>query len=255
MLLAIDIGNTDIVLAIHNGNQWQHIFRHETKIGQPTVYFESALRNLLLEWDIQPLDIKGSAISCVVPEILHPIHTAIDHVLNQPPVVLNAEVFAQLDLHIPLMYEIGADIVSNAFAAMELYGKSCIIVDFGTTLTFVVVTPSEGIKGVSIAPGLFTALQSLSQSTALLPQVDFDFPTTFIGQNTKSAIQCGVFHGYVGMIRYMLQGIEEECAVPMIKVATGGLSQRLSPLSDAFDEFNRHLTLDGIRLIYNKLAI
>jgi type III pantothenate kinase len=250
MFLAIDVGNSNIVLALHNGEDWFRTFRHETKVLQPVFYYENALSNICLEWGVQPYQINGCAISSVVPSLTQVIQASAANVLDFQPLVLNHAVFEKLDMHIPLIFEIGADLVSNAYGAIKLYQKLSIIVDFGTALTFTIADPIAGIKGVTIAPGIQIALNSLFSYTELLPTVDLIDPGTFIGVSTTTAIQSGIFYGYIGMIEYLINGIKRELNADCLIIATGGLSQVLTPLVHNFDYSNKELTLDGMRYIY-----
>jgi type III pantothenate kinase len=250
MLLAVDIGNSNIVLALYDGVRWNHTFRHETRTDQPALYYQTALNNILLEWGINDDHFDGVVISCVVPDVLLPAVEAIRSVIGVEPLVIEAQTFINLDMYVPLVYEIGADIVCNAYAALKTYNAPCLIVDFGTALTYTLVTPDDGIKGVSIAPGIGTAFQVLSDKTALLPHVEIAYPSSFLGHDTEQAIQSGVLHGYTGMVKYMLDGIVRESGLSVIKIATGGLSHVLTPLADHFDYNNKQLTVDGMRQIY-----
>jgi len=154
MFLATDIGNTNIVIAVHDGTSWKHKVRYETKDNQPPFYYETGLRDTLLEWGIEPADIESAAISSVVPEITEKIASAVAQNIRLEPIILTPELFLKLDMRIPKVYEIGSDIVANAYATKSLFGRNSIIVDFGTALTFTVYDHQVGITGVTIAPGL-----------------------------------------------------------------------------------------------------
>ena len=251
MILAIDIGNSNIVIAMHKDGSWTNTFRYETKETQPEFYYESALRNILLEWRINGSDIKKCVISSVVPDLNEVIMEAVRYVTASDPLLLGPEVYRQLDMTVPHPYEIGSDIVSNAYGAVHLFGDRCIVVDFGTALTFTVVDNISGIAGVTIAPGLKTAMQSLSSQTAQLPIVPLELTPSAIGFDTVSAIQAGVTWGYIGLVHGLLQKIKSELSDEYKVIATGGLSAILHPLQPSFDTVCRELTLDGMRLIYD----
>ena len=251
MILAVDIGNSNIVIALNNEGKWTHTFRYETKETQSEFYYEQALRNLLLEWGIHHSEVNNCVISSVVPDLNNAIKEAFFQVTGHKAMVLNPELFKNLDMFIPHRYEIGSDIVSNAYAAIHLFSEKCIIIDFGTALTFTIVSKIEGIKGVTIAPGLHTAVQSLSNHTAQLPVVPLELPDSVIGHDTTSAIQAGVTYGYVGLVSHILTQIKAEINDTGYKViATGGLSSILKPLEIKFDFVHKLLTLDGMKLLY-----
>lgn len=250
MILAIDIGNTNIVIAMYKDGSWTNTFRYETKQHQPEFFYETALRNILLEWSVPPSEVNHCVISSVVPDINNVITEAVINVTGHPPLLLQPDVYKSLDMIVPHPYEIGADIVSNAYASIKLYGPKCIIVDFGTALTFTIVNDHEGIKGVTIAPGLKTAIQALATNTAQLPLVPLELPDSAIGHDTVSAIQAGILWGYVGLVKEILRKQKSELDGHYKIIATGGLSSILHPLETEFDVISKNLTLDGMRLIY-----
>lgn len=252
MFLAVDIGNSNIVVAVHNGSEWQASYRYESKEGQPEIFYESSLRDLLLEWQIEAGSISNAGISSVVPDLTEKISIAVKNNLRIDPVILSPELFISLDMEVPKVYEIGSDLVANAFAVQELYDKNTVIVDFGTALTFTVFEKGQGIKGVTIAPGLKTILSTLSNSTALLPNIRVEMPKTAIGKSTSTAINAGVFIGFTGLVKEILTRIKEELDVNYQVVATGGLSNVIDDLLPLYDDLNKNLTLEGIRLLANK---
>jgi len=249
MFLATDIGNTNIVIAVHDGTSWKHKVRYETKDNQPAFYYETGLRDTLLEWGIAPDDIESAAISSVVPDITDKIVSAVAQNIRLEPAILDPELFLSLDMRIPKVYEIGSDLVANAYATRELYSHNSIIVDFGTALTFTIYDHNVGITGVTIAPGLRTIISTLSDSTSLLPQVDISLPDSAIGTSTSTAIRSGVLFGFVGMVRELLTRIKSELNGSYQVIATGGLSTALAELADQYDHLNKDLTLEGIRLL------
>lgn len=249
MFLATDIGNSNIVLAIHNGQEWTHKYRYETKDYQPEIFYETGIRDILLEWGISASNIKGAAVSSVVPEVTDRIMAALTNNIRFVPVLLNPELFINLDMRIPKVYEIGSDLVSNAAAVRNTYKQNCVIVDFGTALTFTVYDHNVGITGVTIAPGLKTIISTLSDSTSLLPEIDIDMPESAIGTSTSTAIRAGVLFGFIGMVKEILDRIKLELDDSYKIVATGGLSSVIKELNSEYDEINKDLTLDGIRLL------
>lgn len=250
MFLSIDIGNSNIVVGLYHDGIWQHSFRYETKDKQPEYYYEGALRNLLLEWRIHASDVKDCVLISVVPDLNAHIREAVFNVTGLTCLVLGPEIIKNLDISVPKPYEIGSDLVCNAYAAVKRYGSNCIIADFGTALSFTVVQKETGIKGVCIAPGLKTAIRSLFLNTAQLPEVPLELPDSYLGFDTVSAIQSGVLWGYVGLVRHMVAGFKKELGDNFLVVATGGLSAVLHPLEDVIDVTDKFLTLEGGRLIY-----
>jgi len=249
MLLAIDIGNTDIVFGIHNSVSWIHQFRISSTSSLRTSDYEAQLRIHFLENSLKFNDIEKSVISCVVPDQRIILKEMVQQMFGIDPVLVGVEMYDKLKMIIPSPYEIGTDLVCNAVYAYYTHKKNCIIVDFGTALTYTVVSEKGEIIGVSIAPGLQTAVKSLFSNTAQLPEVPLEMPDSAIGKNTVHAIQAGILWGYVGMVREMIHQIKKEVGQDYMVLATGGLSSILTPLREEFDEVDKALTLNGLRII------
>ncbi|MDF1694740.1 MAG: type III pantothenate kinase [Saprospiraceae bacterium] len=249
MFLVADIGNSNIVIAIHDGEQWKYQYRYDTKQIQPKIFYETGIRDLLLEWEIPAGKIENAAISSVVPDVTDLIHEAFISNIRFEPLILSPKVFKKLDMKIPKIYEIGSDIVANAFVAKNQIKQNSIIVDFGTALTFTIVKKDSGIEGVTIAPGLKTIISTLSGNTAQLPEIEVKVPVSAIGTSTSSAIRAGVFYGFVGLVKEILSRIQKELDGPYLIVATGGLSTVIEELKSEFDQIDKELTLEGIRQI------
>ena len=253
MQLVVDIGNSNIVIALRVGKDWQHIFRYETKEDQPGLYYQNGLMSLLFEWGVHAGHLKSVTISSVVPHLNQKIADAVLHATGIVPLLLNPGHLKQLDLKVPHANEIGTDLVANAYAASKIWNQPCIVADFGTALTFTVVHPIEGILGVTIVPGIKTAFGSLSDHTAQLPQVSLVRPASAIGQNTAHAIQAGILVGYEGLVRHLLTKIQDELSEPYFTIATGRLSEALENITSPFDHIEKNLTIDGILLMGNWL--
>lgn len=249
MLLAIDIGNTDIVFGIHTGQEWIHQFRLSSSFSTVASNYEARLRLLFLENNLKISDINKAIISCVVPDQKAVLKEMVQEMFAIDPIIVGPEMYHKLDLAILSPYEIGTDLVCNAVYSYYTYQQTCIIVDFGTALTFTVVSEKGEILGVSIAPGLKTAVKSLFSNTAQLPEVPLEMPLSAIGKNTVHAIQAGILWGYVGMVREMIMQIKKEVGENCKVLATGGLSSILTPLRDEFNEVDKLLTLNGLRII------
>ncbi|MFC0181604.1 type III pantothenate kinase [Pseudarcicella hirudinis] len=249
MLLAIDIGNTDVVFGIHDGKSWIHQFRVSSSLSGRPADFEAYLRLRFLENSLKISEISKSIISCVVPDMKMVLKMMVEEMFGISPVMVGPEIYPSLKMEILSPYEIGTDLVANATYAYYTYRKNCVIVDFGTALTFTVISAEGKILGVSIAPGLKTAVKSLFSNTAQLPEVPLVMPDSAIGKNTVHAIQAGILWGYVGMVKEMIQQIRKEVGEDCKILATGGLSSILTPLQSEFDEVDKSLTLNGLKII------
>ncbi|MFZ4426109.1 MAG: type III pantothenate kinase [Saprospiraceae bacterium] len=251
MMMAIDIGNSNVVIGVHEGESWKYVWRYPTLPADKHAfeYYGAQLTGHLSEAGLRAGGIGQVIISSVVPP-LSPIFTELcAQLFHFEPIRVGPALYPQLGLTVAQPSEIGTDLVANAVGALEIYRKDCIVVDFGTALTFTTVRHTREVLGVAIAPGLKTAINALFQKTAQLPEVPLELPATPIGKNTVHAIQSGVLWGYVGLVRHMLDAIRLEAGPDYIAVATGGLSAVLHPLHDVFTHINPHLTLDGLRII------
>ncbi len=255
MVLVFDIGNSNVVAGIRDESSWKFTWRYPTYQEQPSLlFYEVRVSEHLLEAGIAADAIERVVISSVVPE-LTPVFAALGRQLfQQEPIVMRGTLFEQIGMVIEKPHEIGSDLVANALAVFYGHKKDTIIVDFGTALTFTPVTAAGEILGVSIAPGLKTAIQALYSKTAQLPEVPLELPESPVGRNTTHAIQSGVLIGYVGLVQHMLAEIRRDVGGHYQAIATGGLSSILKPLAAEFDHIDPNLTLEGIYLFGNIAA-
>ncbi len=249
MLLAVDAGNTNIVFGVHDGESWIHEWRYETFPIRNQIEYEMFLRLNFLESNLGLDMIDKIVISSVVPQLNNILENFSRPLFEKEPLLVGPKIYDRLPVDTGNPHEIGTDLIANAVAARTLHEGNVIIVDFGTALTFTIVNENGKIEGVNIAPGLKTAIAALVGNTAQLPEVPLELPDSAIGKNTTHAIQSGVLWGYVSMVEGMLDRIQNEFGKPVEVIATGGLSSILHPLHERFDEVNRYLTLDGLRII------
>ncbi|MDW3211185.1 MAG: type III pantothenate kinase [Reichenbachiella sp.] len=252
MTIAIDIGNTDVVVGFYN-QEWKHIFRVPSNLEMETAEYEKRLRDFLLEENVPVPTVRQVVLSSVVPDLTPVILEVFDQFYEGEIKVVDGELLQQLSLGNIDPYELGSDLAANAVGAFDRFQQSAIVVDFGTALTFTSVNDQGEILGVAIAPGVRTAMKSLSSNTARLPEIPLEIPSKTLGNNTVEALQAGIMHGYVGMIRHMVEQIKVEMGETPKVIATGGLSFIFEPLHDLFDEMDVNLTLEGLRMILNKL--
>jgi len=249
MLLAVDIGNSDITIGLWNDESWVCHWRIPSRTELPEVSYAVKLRDLFLE-DSQPVEsVKTIVLSSVVPDLTEKIKSMIKTLFNKEPILLGPDVYAKLPLTILSPHEIGSDLVANAVAAHFTLKQTCIVVDFGTALTFTTISGDGKILGVSIVPGLRTALKSLSQNTAKLFDVPLEMPKSALGTNTVTAIQSGIVIGYEGLVKNMVGAIRKELGIDCPAIATGGLSFVITSLKSFFSLVDPMLTLNGLRMI------
>lgn len=253
MLLAVDIGNSNIVLGLHHQDAWTKTWRVLTETDRSTAAYTEEIQQLFKASNIDVSAVKKIVLSSVVPPLTTTLEEVLTTLFERPPLIIGPDAYSFLSLAIDNPKEIGTDLVANAVAAHQLYQSDCVVIDFGTALTFTTVDSTGKILGVAIAPGLITAMKALFGNTAQLPEVPLELPESVVGKNTIHAIQSGILWGYVGMVRQMIQKTREELGEHYIAIATGGLSKILHPLKNDFHAVAPHLTLDGLRFIAERV--
>ena len=253
MLLAIDIGNTNVVTGIYQEGKWLHIWRFETLVDGLMANYELALSNCLLEKSLSRTEIKSVVLSSVVPPLNSTFSKLSQRMFSVEPLILGPDLYPNLEIDINNPEEIGSDLVANAVAAYDMLHENCIVVDFGTALTFTAISAQGRILGVSIAPGLRTAIKSLYESTAKLPEVPLEVPSSVLGQDTIHAMQAGILIGFSGLVEVLISRIKEEVGRDCKVIATGGLASVLDPDHKQFDVVQPSLTLDGLRIVQQTL--
>jgi type III pantothenate kinase len=249
MLLAVDAGNSDIVFGYYHEGSWLHLSRTPSLGHESSAHYELVLRQDLQRAGLPPERVATVVLSSVVPPLTPVLRLALATVFNQNPVEVGPAIFPELSVRIDNPAEIGADLVANAVAAFTTYRQNCVVVDFGTALTFTTVSGQGEILGVAIVPGLKTAVKALFANTAQLPEVPLVLPQSAIGKNTTHAIQAGILLGYEGLVRSLIARIRQELNGECIAIATGGLSSIIDTLRGEFVAIDPYLTLNGLRLI------
>ena len=250
MLLAIDIGNTNIKLGIFDGERLKATWSLATGIHRTSDEYGGLLLNLMERKKISPSKVIGVALCSVVPPLLPTFVELCKKYLDTKPLVVEAGVKTGMRIRLDNPREVGPDRVVNAVAAQYLYGKPVIIIDLGTATTFDVVSQHGDYLGGAIAPGIVVATEALYTRTAALPRIGLSRPRQVIGKNTVAAMQSGIIFGYIGLIEGMIQRIEQELGSKAKVVATGGQASLLAQETPAIEIANPDLTLIGLRLIY-----
>jgi type III pantothenate kinase len=253
-MLVADIGNTDIVFGIFEESVLKHTHRVASKRGETELYFELQLRNFFLENNIEPSLYTKTVLSSVVPELTPKIEFILHRISGNQPCLVKADAHPNVKVKIDDKDELGTDLYANAVGAYSTFKSACIIVDFGTALTFTAINQHGHVLGVAIAPGLKTAVNALFSKTAQLPKVPLVMPKKAIGTNSLNSIQSGVLIGYEGLVRNILIQFKKEIGTDCKVIATGGLSSILKGLQSEFDLVDVHLTLNGLRIIGEECA-
>ncbi len=251
MLLAIDLGNTNIKYGVFDGEKLVASFRVSSRISRTADEYGSVLVGLLSDRGITKKDIDGIIFSSVIPSLNYTICHMCEYFFGIYPLVIGPGVKTGLNIKAENPREVGADIIVNSVSAFTKYGGPLVVIDFGTATTFDVVSEKCELLGVVIAPGIKTSLEGLATKTAQLPMVELDVPKTVIGKNTKHCMQSGIIFGFAGLVESILKRIKKELDVQDIQViATGGLGEIIAKEVKAITKVDRALTLDGLRIIY-----
>ena len=250
MLLAIDIGNTNVAFGVFEGEQLRATWRMATDVNQMADEYAALLLNLLHHQGLETSDIKEVALCCVVPPLLTTFEELFQRYFHISPLVVGAGVKTGVRIRQDNPREVGADRIADAVAAHHLYGGSVIIIDLGTATTFGIVSKEGDYIGGVIATGIATAAEALFSRTAQLPRVELIHPNRVVGTNTVAAIQSGIVYGYASLVEGMLTRIRQELGEKAKVVATGGYAELIAKETAVINIVNPNLTLIGLRLIY-----
>ncbi len=250
MLLAVDIGNTNISFGVFEGEELRATWRMATNVNQMADEYAALLLNLLHHQGLETSDIKEIALCCVVPPLTTTFVDLSQRYFHTTPLVVGAGVKTGVRIRMDNPREVGADRIADAAAAHHLYGGPVIIIDLGTATTFGIVSKEGDYIGGIIATGIATAAEALFTRTAQLPRVELAHPKRVIGTNTVTAMQSGIIYGYASLVEGMLARIEKELGEKAKVVATGGYAELIARETAVIDEVNPDLTLVGLRLIY-----
>jgi type III pantothenate kinase len=253
MILVMDVGNTNIVFGVFEGKKllshWRLATDRDKTSDEYGIFFTGCLRNE----GIDPLKIEAVMVASVVPPVMYSLEHAIRKYFNKEPILVEPGIKTGINIRTENPREVGSDRIVNAVAGYEIYGGPLIIVDFGTATTFCAVSLKGDYLGGVICPGIKISAEALFQKTAKLPRIELAKPAAVIGRNTVNSMQSGIFYGYVGQVDYIVRRIKKEMKEDNIKViATGGLARFIAGESETIDEINSMLTLEGLRILYDK---
>lgn len=252
MILAIDIGNTNIVIGCCDDEKIYFIERLSTNILKTELEYAISFKNVLEIYGIDPAQIEGGIISSVVPPITNIVRSSAEKVLGKPMKIVGPGVKTGLNILMDNPAQVGSDRIVNAVAAINEYPVPLIIIDMGTATTFCVVDEKKNYIGGMILPGVRISLDALTSRTSQLSRISIEAPKKTIGKNTIDCMKSGIIHGNASCIDGMVSRIERELGQKATILATGGLAKKIVPYCEQEIIIDDELLLKGLRLIYNK---
>jgi len=253
MLLAIDVGNSNTVIGLYDGDILLHDWRIRTGVDHTIDEYAMLILNLLRTANIRResvRDLDGIIISCVAPPVLNILEPLCEKYFKMKPLIVGPGIKTGMPIYYDNPREVGADRIVNAVAAREKYKDDLIIVDFGTATTFDYVTRNGDYMGGCIAPGIVVSSEALFERASKLPRVEFSKPKSIIAKDTVSSMQAGIMYGYAGLVDGIVERIMKEAQSHPTVIATGGLAKIVAPETKSIDIVDDMLTLEGLRIIY-----
>lgn len=252
MVLALDVGNTNIKIGLFDGDDLVFSWRMATDLLRTADEYGISLMQLLSSGNIKAEDIEGTIVSSVIPQLNYTIEHMLDYYLHSKPIMVGPGVKTGLNIMYENPREVGSDRIVNSVCAYNKYGGPVIVVDFGTATTFNAISKDGRFLGGCICPGVKTAVEALVNATAKLPTIELVKPAKVINKSTVTNMQAGATYGVVGQVRYILETMKKEMGEKNIKVvATGGLSELVKDEVGLIDVVDRRLSLLGIKMVYD----
>jgi len=250
MLLCLDIGNTNIKIGVFEGERLRSRWRITTDESRLADEYAMLIGNLFMYEGLKLEMITGCAISSVAPALTDTFTEFSLRYLKLQPLIAGPKMETGMKVNTDYPVEVGPDLIMNAIAARYLYGAPLVVIGFGTATTFVAVSREGDFEGVSIAPGIITAGDSLFRATATLPRVALMRPPAAIGKNTIHSLQAGLVFGFAGMVENLVSRIQGELGGGAKVIATGGLAGLIAPETKVIDVVEPDLALVGLRLVW-----
>lgn len=253
MLLALDVGNTNITCGVFDNDKIIATFRVTTKVPHTSDELGFTILSLLDMNSIERSQIHDVIIASVVPNVMHALQNAMIKYFGIKPLVIEAGIRTGIRIATPNPQQIGADRIVDAVAAYELFGGPVMVIDYGTATTYDLVDANGAFQGGITAPGIRISAKALWEDAAKLPQIEIKKPDTILGKNTIHSMQAGLVYGQIGQLEYIINKVKEEAGLQEMKVVvTGGLGRIIADETSMVDVYDPDLTLKGMYMIYKK---
>ena len=253
MFFAIDVGNTNIKIGIFDGKNLITTFRMNSQIVHTTDEYGLMLKQIPEVQGIDLTKIEGAIISSVVPKVMESLHNAIVKYFGIKPIIVGPGIKTGIRLTSSNPKEVGADRLVDVVSGYEKYGGPLLVIDFGTATTYNLVT-ADGSFSVGItAPGVKISAKALWEDAAKLPEIEIKKPSSILATETVTSMQAGLIYGQIGATKYIIEQVKKEMGYDNLKVvATGGMGSIISPEVEEIDYYDINLTIDGLRILYEK---
>ena len=253
MLLTVDVGNTNITLGLFKKSELFATFRITTQMARTSDEYGSQMAEMIARKGIDIQSIDDVIISSVVPKVMYSLNSGIIKYFGIQPIVVGVGTKTGIKINRTDPREVGSDRIVDAVAAYELYGGPCIVVDFGTATTYDLIGEHGTFEAGVTSPGIRICAKALWNETAKLPEVEIKKPDSILGKDTISSMQAGIVYGYIGQTEYIIEKMKQESGYENLKViATGGMGRIICENTDKIDVYDNQLTLQGMRIIYEK---
>ncbi len=253
MLLTVDVGNTNITLGLFKEDKVYATFRITTQVVRTSDEFGSLIAEMIARKGININSIKDVIISSVVPKVMYSLNSGIIKYFGIKPIIVGVGTKTGIKINRTDPREVGSDRIVDAVAAYELYGGPCIVIDFGTATTYDLVSGDGTLEAAVTAPGIKICAKALWNETAKLPEIEIRKPASILAKDTITSMQAGIVYGYIGQSEYIIDKMKRESGLDNIKViATGGMGRIIYENTDKIDIYDNQLTLQGMKIIYEK---
>lgn len=253
MLLAFDVGNTNITIGLFEGSELVGNYRMTTKLPRTSDEYGMFFLNMLTSKGMSVEQVEAAIVASVVPNVNHSLNNAIKKYFRLEPIMVGPGIKTGIRIMTENPRELGADRIVDAVGAYDIYGGPVLVIDYGTATTYdLVLEDGSFVAGVT-APGIRLAANALWQGAAKLPEIEIVKPETILAKSTVPSMQAGLMYGHIGETEYIVKKMKEEAGLKEMKVvATGGLGKTIAECTDSIEIYDANLTLKGLQLIYEK---